>query len=217
MRTKAQHANQVGKVNGIRARRDNSAEEVALLEALLAGEDRWTEFVKRYERLIASCVLKVLRRYGASFSSEDLDDLIGDVWLQLLRDDMKKLRQYDAQRGFRIASFIGLVATNTTIDHLRSREVEATPLDNIMEDYVALAAAPARDTIEEREQAELARAALNHLSREERAFVFEVFHVERSPEELSRALGVTTNTIYSRKFKVREKLQRIVATIEHAA
>ena len=54
------------------------------------------EFVHRYERLIASCVLKVLRRYGAIFSREDLDDLVGDVWLTLLRDDMKKLRQYDA-------------------------------------------------------------------------------------------------------------------------
>src|SRR3954471_5720587 len=101
----------------------NSTEELALLDALLAGQThRWNEFVARYERLIASCVLKVLRRYGALFSAEDLDDLIGDAWLLLLRDDMKKLRQYRRDRGFRLASWIGLIATNSTIDQLRARD-----------------------------------------------------------------------------------------------
>jgi RNA polymerase sigma-70 factor (ECF subfamily) len=205
------------------ARKGNSVEETQLLRALLsrrtsaaARQQRWAEFVARYERLITSCVLKVLRRYGAVFSSEDLEDLVNDVWVTLLRDDMKKLRQYDANRGFRIASFIGLVATNTTIDHLRARQAESRPLDEVMEDFVSLAIAPARDVVEDREQAELARAALARLSREERDFVVHVFHDERAPEELARTLGVTTNTIYSRKFKIREKLARIVTTLEAA-
>jgi RNA polymerase sigma-70 factor (ECF subfamily) len=201
-------------------RKANSVEETQLLASLLkrapeaVRQRRWGEFVARYERLITSCVLKVLRRYGAVFSAEDLDDLVADVWLTLLRDDMKKLRQYDAARGFRIASFIGLVATNTTIDHLRSRQAEATPLDQVMEDYASMAQIAPRDAVEDREQAELAREALRRLSSDEREFVFEVFHSERSPEELARTLGVTTNTVYSRKFKVREKLARIVANLQ---
>jgi RNA polymerase sigma-70 factor (ECF subfamily) len=206
------------------ARKGNSVEETELLAELLRPQGEgsrqkfWAEFVRRYERLITSCVLKVLRRYGAVFSSEDLDDLVGDVWVTLLRDDMKKLRQYDVERGFRIASFIGLVATNTTIDHLRSRQAEATPLDQVMEDYASLATvgdAPS-DAVEQGEQAQLARVALSRLSTDERKFVFEVFHAERSPEELARTLGVTTNTIYSRKFKIREKLAKIVAQLEAA-
>jgi RNA polymerase sigma-70 factor (ECF subfamily) len=206
------------------ARKGNSEEEAQLLKALLkpgtdgARQACWSQFVRRYERLITSCVLKVLRRYGAVFSNEDLDDLVGDVWLQLLRDDLKKLRQYDAERGFRIASFIGLVATNTTIDHLRSRQAEATPLDEVMEDYASLtlvADAPS-ETVERNEQAALVRSALSRLSADERSFVVEVFHAERAPEELARTLGVTTNTVYSRKFKIRAKLQRIVGDLEAA-
>jgi RNA polymerase sigma-70 factor, ECF subfamily len=201
-------------------RKGNTAEETKLLASLLKRQPelvrqrRWAEFVERYQRLITSCVLKVLRRYGAVFSAEDLDDLVNDVWLTLLRDDMRKLRQYDADRGFRIASFIGLVATNVTIDYLRARHAEATPLDQVMEDYVSMAVVQPRDVVEDAEQAELARAAINRLSGDEREFVFEVFHSERSPEELARTLGVTTNTVYSRKFKVREKLARIVAHLE---
>jgi len=206
----------------------NSIEERQLLNSLLRGRNqqekqrRWSEFVHRYERLITSCVLKVLRRYGAVFTSEDLDDLVGDVWLTLLRDDMRKLRQYDESRGFRIASFIGLVATNTTIDHLRARQAQGlgmtSPLDEILEGHVSAAAVVSpRDNLEVEEQAELARRALDRLSSDERAFVVECFHAERSPEELARRLGVTTNTVYSRKFKIREKLARIVSALEAAA
>ena len=202
--------------------RGNSTEETALLQALLAAtkkvqHDRlWADFVQRYERLIISCVVKALRRYGATFSRDDLDDLVGDVWLVLLRDDMKKLRQYDATRGFRIASFLGLVATNATIDHLRARQADATPLDDIIEDYAALRAEAPRDVVEAREEAELARAALDQLSGDERAFVIDCFRDEVSPEDLARSLGVTTNTVYSRKFKIREKLQKIVRGLDGA-
>src|SRR5438067_1971138 len=95
--------------------RGNSAEEIVLLTQLLstkkkADHDRlWAAFVHRYERLIVSCVVKALRRYGATFSRDEL-----------------------------------------------------------------------------------------------------------SPEELARSLGVTTNTVYSRKFKIREKLQKIVRTLDGA-
>jgi RNA polymerase sigma-70 factor (ECF subfamily) len=202
--------------NSVRMR-GNSAEESALLQSLLRAETRgeqdrhWAAFVRRYERLIVSCVVKAMRRYGATFSRDDVDDLTNDVWLALLRDDLRKLRQYDAERGFRIASFIGLVATNVTIDHLRTRQAESAPLDEGLEDFVSLRAEAPRDVVEFREQATLAQAALNRLSHDERDFVVWCFRDEQSPEELAKCLGVTTNTVYSRKFKIREKLQKIVA------
>ena len=73
-----------------------------------------------------------------------------------------------------------------------------------------------RDVVEERQEAELARAALAQLSCDERAFVVDCFRDERSPEDLARSLGVTTNTVYSRKFKIREKLQKIVRALDGA-
>ncbi len=194
----------------------NSAEELELLDALLAGEQhRWNEFVRRYERLIGSCVLKVMRRYGAAFSSDDVDDLVGEAWLALLRDDMRKLRQYRRDRGFRIASWIGLIATNLTIDALRARAAHARPLEAVKETSFAVeAVAPPDARLCGDERAALARAALGTLSPDERAFVVQCFHDERPPEEMARALGVSINTIYSRKFKLREKLVRSIRALE---
>src|SRR4051812_25666442 len=153
----------------------NSAEENAWLAALLAPQPesarqrRWAGFVGRYERLITSCVLKVLRRYGAAFSSDDLDDLVAEVWLTLLRDDLRKLRQYDPGRGVRLASFIGLVASHTAIDHLRSRRAELSLRERASEEVGSVAVGGLTDPLEEDERVTLARRALERLSAEERS------------------------------------------------
>jgi RNA polymerase sigma factor (sigma-70 family) len=197
-------------------------EDAALLNALLAPaseearQRHWGEFVRRYERTITSCIVKVLRRYGVSASEEDLNDLAGDVWLALLRRDMKKLRQFDAARGVPLSAYVGMVAGNTTIDHLRARRAKATRSGEELETEALrerLTDGPG-EGIEAAEQAALAREALFRLSSDEREFVLEVYKAERSPEELARNLGITTNTVYSRKFKIREKLARIVANLE---
>src|SRR5262252_8564271 len=113
-------------------RKPNTEEEIALLKALLNGRrDRWTEFSRRYERLITSCVLRTLRRYDAVFSRDDLEDRVSEVWLALLRDDLKKLRAYQAEKGFRLASWIALIATNTTIDRLRAQKAEDTYIEDL--------------------------------------------------------------------------------------
>ena len=196
------------------ARKGNSAEETALLGALLDGHTgRWGEFVERYQRLIVSCVVKVLRRYGASFTSDDIDDLVNDAWLHLLRDDMRKLRQYRPERGFRLASWVGLIATNATIDQLRARTAEARPLDEVGELAWTSHETPDLE-IFARERARLANAALARLTDEERHFVLDCIHEERSPEEMAREHRVTLNTIYSRRFKLREKLSRILRSMQ---
>jgi RNA polymerase sigma-70 factor (ECF subfamily) len=203
--------------------RPRASEEVGLLSALLSAEHEgarqrtWQEFVRRYERTIVLCVVHVLRRYGATFSRDDLNDLVADVWLMLLRNNMKKLRQYDAGRGLNVASFIRLVATNTTIDYLRARRAHANAIDGATEREALNAEAGESpvDCYDFSQRAELAREALCRLSSDERSFVVEVFQQERSPEDMARTLGVSTNTIYSRKFKIRAKLARIVANLEN--
>ena len=196
-------------------RKPNTEEEIALLHALLNGRrDRWTEFTRRYERLITSCVLRTLRRYDAVFSRDDLEDLVSDVWLALLRDDLKKLRAYCPEKGFRLASWIALIATNTTIDRLRARQADDTYLEDMVSaDFASQAAEPDESALGN-ERAHLAQAALEELSPEERAFVWDCFHDERAPEEIAREQGVAVNTIYSRKFKIREKLAKIVRRLE---
>ena len=193
------------------------SQERRLLQRLLRGDSSaWNDFCRRYESLVVGCVLRVLRRYGASFTQADLADLVAEVWLTLLRDDCRKLRLYDAGRGYRLSSWIGLIATNGTIDQLRMRQAEPSYLEQtpgVAERLLVDPGGPDQP-LERRQAAALARQALERLSAEERDFVVSCFHEERPPAELALELGVSINTIYSRKFKIRQKLERIVATLD---
>src|SRR3979490_793126 len=62
-----------------------------------------------------------MRRYGAAFNDEDVEDLVSATALNVVKDDYKKLRSFDPPRGYKLSSWIGLIATNTAHDALRRR------------------------------------------------------------------------------------------------
>lgn len=190
-------------------------EEARLLAELLSARaDRervWSVFVARFGRLIGSCVRGALVRYSAPARPDDVDDLVGEVWIALLDDDLRRLRAFSPDRGARLSTFIGLVATNHTIDRLRRRRIDVTSLDDLAASHRALVSKEtASSALEVRQQAALAQAALRRLSASERSFVTVAFCEERDPAVLARELGVTKTTIYTRKVKVRDKLRRLV-------
>ncbi len=190
-------------------------EERCLVEQVLSRDQKaWREFCRRYENLIVACTVKTLRRYHAKFNAEDLADIVGEVWMVLLKDEMRKLRLFDPARGYRLTSWLGLITTNCTIDQLRQRCRADLNFDDVSSLELTLADDPRPDQgLEEMESVKIARQAIGQLSSEEQRFVFSCFHEERRPEDLAQELGITVNTVYSRKFKIREKLTRIVAAL----
>ena len=92
----------------------------ALLSAVLRREERaWRELSRRYRPLVYRCVARVLRRHDPGGSAEDLNEVCGDLWYSLLRDDMHKLRCFDPARGARLSSWLGLLSINAACDFLR--------------------------------------------------------------------------------------------------
>jgi RNA polymerase sigma-70 factor (ECF subfamily) len=93
-----------------------------LVKAVLAREPAaWPTFFAKYERLVVSCIRKVMRRWGAPFNDEDIEDLVSATALNIVKDDYKKLRAFDPSRGYKLSSWIGLIATNSAHDALRRR------------------------------------------------------------------------------------------------
>lgn len=192
-------------------------DDEVLLDRLLKARsevDRqaaWRELVQRFSRLIASCVRRAFERWRVRPTDEDVDDLVSEVWIALLHDDLRRLRAFDATRGARLSTFVGLIATNVAIDRLRLRRIDAVSLDQLESCERALSV---RETItsdlEDRQRAILAQRALARLPSHERQFCTDVFAEERDPAVLARELGVTKTTIYTRKVKVRDKLRRLV-------
>ena len=94
--------------------------DAQLLVRVLSNQDvAWTELVRRYRALIFRCITKVTGRAGGR-GGIDVDEIFADVMMQLVRDDMHKLRIYDASRGSKLSSWIGMISINATYDYLRA-------------------------------------------------------------------------------------------------
>ena len=191
-------------------------DDLMLLARMLDGEvTAWSDFQKSYQPLIAACVRRVLRKYDARCNYSDIEDFIADVWLQLLKDDSRKLRTYDPKRGVRLSSWIGLITTNHVIDRLRRQRNDVYLEDpSILVDRFASNGGCPQAAAERRQSFELTRTALELLPVADRRFLIDCCWNERPPAELAAELGVAVSTIYSRKFKVRHKLERIMVKVE---
>jgi RNA polymerase sigma-70 factor (ECF subfamily) len=188
-----------------------------LVSAVLAREPAaWPTFFAKYERLVVACVRRALRRYGAAHGEEDIEDLVSQTAFNLVKDDYKKLRTFDASRGYKLSSWVGLIATNTALDALRRRGPtdvwSAASLDDtdpVLPTLTTADRGPA-DLLAQKDEIRLVKQAIEELSESDRLFLEYYYVEELEPEEIARLMGISLNTVYSRKNKIREKLARFV-------
>jgi len=188
--------------------------DLRLIRAVLTEEPgAWPAFQERFERLITACVRRTLRCYGAAAGPTDIEDLLAAVCLNLVNDGYRKLRQYDARRGYRLSSWVGLIATNTVIDALRRRGPQHAPLDAPGTAEVPATTLDPHAELDRAEQARALEAALQRLPAGDRRFLEYTFDHELDPTVVARLMGISVATVYSRKNKIREKLRRLVRQV----
>ena len=162
--------------------------------SLLAFE----EIVKRYERRVYGIALRIVRRH------EVADDVAQEAFMRA----HQALSTFDLTRPF--GPWIGRIASNLAINHVRSPEARETPLP----EGHAETAAPGRgalDLVLEREAREVLERALGDLPAEQRAvFALRTFE-ELSYREIADALGISIGTVMSRLFYARQKLKDLLA------
>ncbi len=191
-------------------------EELALLERLLRGEKTaFSEFYRRYQRLVASCVRKVFFKWSFDFTEDEIDDMISTVFLSFLQDDYKKLRMFDPGRGYRLSTWVGIITTNATVDHIRKNAhptVSYSDPDRKLAEPRSLFAGPV-ELAEREEEGRLLMAAIATLSPGDREFLDLAYDAALSPEEIGARLNLNINTVYSKKNKILHKVMDAVAEL----
>lgn len=94
----------------------------ALSELLLASDEgAWREFLRRFTPVLRHQIGKVIGRARRTLLANDvIDDILGDLHLDLLERDMRKIRIWsEGQRQAKLASWLGLIASQVAIDHVR--------------------------------------------------------------------------------------------------
>jgi RNA polymerase sigma-70 factor, ECF subfamily len=186
-----------------------------LLRCVLRSEARgWAELVRRYRPLIYRCITKVTLKYSPSLGSADLDEIYADVMMQLVRDDMHKLRIYNPARGTKLGSWIGMISVNAAYDFLRSagRRPLLDKVDGAIDPHEECDRTPL-DQLIEKERWEHLNSLLSDFSDKDRTFVELYYQKGLEADEIAAEMQISLKTVYSKKHKIRAHLVRCLQNI----
>lgn len=192
--------------------------EVELLERLVAGEERgWREFNARYSRLIYRCITRVTGRFAPVVSAEDVREIYAMLCLQLLANDKHKLRSFEPNRGNKLGSWLGLLAIHTAYDYLR--RVRREPRRGCVTEAEGISS-ELPDPFESlvlRERAHLVADMLAEFSEKDREFIALYYGEGLDPVEVADRMEISVKTVYSKKHKIRARLEAILTERRLAA
>lgn len=186
-----------------------------LLRHVLRSEARaWAELVRRYRPLIYRCITKVTLRYAPALGSADLDEIYADVMMQLVRDDMRKLRIWNPARGTKLGSWIGMLSVNAAYDFLRG--VGRRPLldktDGTVDPHEECDRTPL-DQLIEKERWEHLNSVLSEFTDKDRTFVELYYQKGMEADEIAAEMQISLKTVYSKKHKIRAHLVRVLGQL----
>ncbi len=186
-----------------------------LLKFVLRSDARgWAELVRRFRPLIYRCITKVTLKYAPSLGSADFDEIYADVMMQLVRDDMHKLRIYNPARGTKLGSWIGMISVNAAYDFLRSagRRPLLDKVDGNLDPHEECDRTPL-DQLIEKERWDHLNSLLSDFTAKDRTFVELYYQKGLEAEEIATEMQISLKTVYSKKHKIRAHLVRVLQNI----
>lgn len=192
--------------------------EAMLLAGMIADQERaWREFNDRYARLIYRCITRVTARFSAVVGPDDVREIYAMLCVQLLANDKRKLRSFEPGRGNKLGSWIGMLAIHSAYDYLRSLKRE--PKRGTLSEAEGLSSElpDPHDVCVLRQQVGIVGEILGEFSDKDREFITLYYGEGLEPEEIALRMGISVKTVYSKKHKIRSRLEALLVQRRLAA
>jgi RNA polymerase sigma factor (sigma-70 family) len=163
----------------------------------------WNAFVLQYSSLVYHTIRKTFGFYHVEVGADVVEDLFQEFFLSLLRNDLKKLRQFRGIRGCSLASWLRVVVARLTIDSLRKHKPSDVYLAEVLFDD---SSDPSISVLKE-ELYESLSNALQTLSPRDRLFLDLYYRQALPPEEVGAILKTSVNAVYTQKSRILVKLR----------
>ena len=179
-------------------------EEAGLLIARVQAGDRlaFREFIEKYQRLVAAVVYRMV------YNPADREELSQEIFLKIF----SHIGSF--QGGDRMAAWIGRIAGNTCINHLRKKRMPLfADIAGVGKDLENVAGADLTpESLNEQTDRNLnLQREINRLPAQYR-LILTLFHFsEMSYEEIGQALELPPGTVKSHLFRARQKLRERLA------
>lgn len=183
-------------------------------QAVVDGSRR--AFIDLYQHYEGKVRYGVARAALKSGRSQDVDDLIQEVWCRIMGNQRRVLTYYDPDRG-RFGPYISWVAYQQALYVIR-RERRKAPVDELPSEDEALLDEGSTHFVAQVIQSDLFQRLLAkvdaELAVEDRVLLREHYLGERTLREIAVELGVTEDTIYQRNRRLKKRLLRIGAQLK---
>jgi len=190
--------------------------EKELLNACFQGDKTaWDAFVEKYTDLIYHTIHKTLRMYFPDFLYQDLEDVHNSIFLSLIENDYKKLRQYKGINGCTVSSWLMVIAMNTTLNFIKKEagrlniSLDFSETGKAILDTIPHPMPTVIDEIVESEQIKLLKKLMEGLNPSDRLFLKYYYEDDLPPEEIARIMNLSVSAIYSKKSRIIDKLQKL--------
>jgi RNA polymerase sigma-70 factor (ECF subfamily) len=190
----------------------SGANETVLLQRLLDDDPAaWRELVEKYSGLLLALSRRTFGSYGFDASEQDCEDVVAEVWRNLLQNDRQLARRCIAQG--KVLPTLHVLTRNRSVDVMRRRKFVNVPLEEVIEVTPAEEAEQSFDP----ELAELLPRALAQLSVRERSLVDLVFLHDKRYREIELLLGIPQNSIGPTLTRTLAKLRKAISDLRKAS
>ena len=191
--------------------------DIELLEGLVQKQlAAWTEFNRRYSQMLCAVIARIVRRFSRTTSSEDAREIYSILCLSLIQDK-RRLESFQHDRGTKLASWLSMLAIHATYDYLRTlrRKPTGITIDNLA-DIASSCPIPDELCIQQQQNA-LVASLLSDLAEKDRTFMLLYFGRGLTPEEVAKEMGISVKTVYTKKHKLRGRLESMLTQYRTAA
>ena len=177
----------------------------SLLQRCLARKPRaWEDFVDRFLGLVVHVVNHAAGSRSIRVTNEDREDLVGSVFLAIVKDDLAVLRNFRGESS--LATYLTVIARRVVVPELLRQK---SPTRLAASGSLRAAEIADEDAAEERssDRDEIDRL-LEELNGAE-AEVVRMYHLEgKSYQEISSTVGVPVNSVGPTLSRARRKMRR---------
>lgn len=189
----------------------------AELVAACARGDRvaWREFVDRFGPLLTALARRMLARRTGRAPDADVDEVVADVFLALLRRDRILLHRYNPR--YRVSTYLGVICRTEVLRHLRRGNRRPGDLEDAARVPDRPGGPRATDTLhaQEREEAlHSLRAALQTLSERDRLLLTLRYLDGLDYRAIAAALDVNPESVGQFLHRAKTRLARQVPHLE---
>jgi len=189
-----------------------SNEDVLIKKCIDREKKAWDVFVEKYNRLIYNAIIKTINKYSYSNENQIIDDIFQTVFLSLIDNNCKKLRQF--QGKCKLSSWLHIISVRATIDFIKKKAIKLsingeTGEEQSLREKITNGNPLPDKILDQKEGMKIFEAIKSDLNTKEQLFVELYYCRELPPDEVSKIMSITKNNVYQIKNRVKGKMREL--------